>query len=690
MRKELVVSIFAILMITLFTSEIAQATDPNVSVQPRLIQDETMKPGDPPFESHPTAHQYNAPLTNPGNAYDNNQMTYSLTNITQQPYPSVYSRPTAYSGNASVTTPGNAYDLNPLTSASIDITAVYPDVRDFTVQTFNSTLISYSPSSIDIKMNYTFTIASGNCNYTIVLYVGSKSVTLQSVTNTTQTTPTVRTWIDITEPNDGVWTKTDVDNMRISIYTQKKIKQNSGTFKVYEVWARVYPPNVRYFAVQTFSPTSISSYSYLDVKMNYTAIMGSCSYRILISVGSANTTVLNWMDVSQVTPDVATWERVTEPKDGWWNQTDLSSMRIIIETQKTSSQFNNGELKVYEAWVDISPPTASLYPSNHEGDATVTNPSRAYDKNQITYASVSLPIDIKYFAVKSFNTTTPSEYASIDIQMRYSVTTFGGGQYKIYVYVSEKSVDLQPPTDVNQTEPITMIWHGVCEPNDAVWSQTDLSNLQIRVEKAVPDGTCTFQEYETWLTILKDSLTVRVYVTGVLVSSALYAWMFNLTFNPNVLQVVTVADGPFLKQAGFTNFAGFTIDPTAGWVYAGSALDDWWSGGASGSGALATVTFNVIAKGNSMFNFSDTQLRTFDEGTGMPKGLLHTNSPGWFQYLAGDVNGDAKVNHIDLYQVGKAYGSSSSGPNWLNADLNKDGTVSQSDLSLVAADYGKT
>jgi len=693
MRKEIVVTIFSILMITLFAADLTQAVDPVVSVQPNLIQDETVKPSDPPLTSRPTAHQYTAPVTNPGNAYDNNQITYSSTNISQQPYPRVYSRPTAYTGTATVSNPTNAYDLNRNSFAAIDVRGTTPDLKDFAVQTFNTTAITtISSLDVHIKYNLTIDVEGSRPWYRIMLYVGTKNLTLLPLTYTQLNIDTTTgNWTALPEPNDGLWSKADVGNIRISIDTNRTQNSDRATFRVFEVWTYEYAPVVQHFTVRTFSPAVISSYSYLDVNINCTIIVGGCSYRILISVGSRNATLQAWNDVSQIDPNVIAWERVTEPNDGWWDQTDLSNLRIIIETQKTKSQ-NNGEFKVYEAWALIRPPTVNLYPSAHEGTATVTNPTKAYDKNQTSYALVSLPaIFGSYFAVKSFNTTTPKTYASVDIYMRYNVTTFAWGQYKIHVYVGGSSVDLQPPTDVNQTEPITVVWHGVCEPNDALWTQADLSNLQVRVETAVDYGPCTFKEYETWVTLPKDSLTVRVYVSGVLSTKPLYSWMFNLTFNKNVLHVVNVRDGPFLWQVGFTNFAGFTLNNTAGWVYSGSALDDWESGGASGSGALATVTFKAVGKGNSMLSFSNTQLRTRDPITGMPKPITHTRSPGWFQYLAGDVNGDAMVNLVDVHKVGKAYGTVPGSLGYdIDADQDKDGDVDLDDLKIVKSHYGAT
>jgi hypothetical protein len=706
MKKSIVISILAILMLTLLSANLTQAVDPNLSVQPQLIQDHDMKPADPPPESHPTAHQYTAPVTDPVNSYDNDDETYSLTNITQQAYPSVYSRPSAYSGNATWTNPTYAYDLNLNSFAALAIEKTrisgkdYAYMREFNVTTLNTTAITtISSVDIHIKHNLTFTGwgSSAACWYGFVLYVGTSKVELQPLTMTQiNITTTTGSWIAVTEPNDGIWSGTDVGNIKIGIRTRPNATVDVGTLRAFEVWARIYSPVVKYFDVRAFNPTAIPSFSYLNVEMHYSAILGRSAYRILISVGSANTTVQDWVDVSQIVPATVVWEEIAEPNDGWWSQADLSNLKIIIETQKIESEYNNGEVYIYEAWVTIDPPTVNSYPSTNSGTASVTSPTNAYDKNQMTYATINAPATTSwvYFTVTTFNVTTLKDYATINIRMKYDFTAWRC-QYRIYLQVGSLTLDLQPSTTVNQTTPILKTWIGVCEPNDGIWSLSDLTNMQIRVaaRRTLSSGSYSFsfREYETWTTIPDATFTVRVSITGVVSSAPLYGWQFNLTFNPAVLQAEIVSEGPFLKQAGVTQFAGYTISNTAGWVFAGCAVDDWFGGGVYGSGTLATITFQTISKGNSMFNFTDTQLRSFDEVYEIPVPLAHTTSPGWFQYLLGDVNGDAIVDACDLRQLGKAYGTTSGSPSYnADADQDKDADVDAADLATVSSHYGDT
>ncbi len=113
------------------------------------------------------------------------------------------------------------------------------------------------------------------------------------------------------------------------------------------------------------------------------------------------------------------------------------------------------------------------------------------------------------------------------------------------------------------------------------------------------------------------SFSVNVPIANV---TSLYAWQFNLTFNPAVLEAVNVVEGPFLKQAGTTMMPSTYVNNTAGWVFAGSALLNWEEGGASGNGVLATVNFNVKIAGTCALGFSviDTWLRGYDGEAPVP------------------------------------------------------------------------
>ncbi len=58
--------------------------------------------------------------------------------------------------------------------------------------------------------------------------------------------------------------------------------------------------------------------------------------------------------------------------------------------------------------------------------------------------------------------------------------------------------------------------------------------------------------------------------------------------------------------------------------------------------------------------------------------------------IAGDINGDGKVDIFDVIALGRSFGTAISNPNWNpNADLNADGTVDLLDAVILASNFGK-
>jgi len=58
--------------------------------------------------------------------------------------------------------------------------------------------------------------------------------------------------------------------------------------------------------------------------------------------------------------------------------------------------------------------------------------------------------------------------------------------------------------------------------------------------------------------------------------------------------------------------------------------------------------------------------------------------------IQGDINGDLIVNLLDIFALGKAYGSIHTSPNWNpNADINNDLVINALDLDILNKNYGK-
>ena len=86
----------------------------------------------------------------------------------------------------------------------------------------------------------------------------------------------------------------------------------------------------------------------------------------------------------------------------------------------------------------------------------------------------------------------------------------------------------------------------------------------------------------------------------------LFAYQFEISFNPNILSAGSVTEGPFLASGGF--FIPGVIDNTAGSITfaAGSLIGA--IPGVSGSGTLATLNFEGLTLGTSSVNLSNVIL----------------------------------------------------------------------------------
>ncbi|NIW13776.1 MAG: hypothetical protein GWN31_07570, partial [Candidatus Thorarchaeota archaeon] len=86
----------------------------------------------------------------------------------------------------------------------------------------------------------------------------------------------------------------------------------------------------------------------------------------------------------------------------------------------------------------------------------------------------------------------------------------------------------------------------------------------------------------------------------------LYGWEFKLGWNPNLLDVVDVTEGPFLKQGGETFFTK-KINDTEGYILVDCTLLGNVSG-VSGDGTLAYVKFYAEIQGSCVLDLYDTEL----------------------------------------------------------------------------------
>jgi len=117
------------------------------------------------------------------------------------------------------------------------------------------------------------------------------------------------------------------------------------------------------------------------------------------------------------------------------------------------------------------------------------------------------------------------------------------------------------------------------------------------------------------------SFTINIEVANV---SDLYSWKLNLVWEPDVLNITSVSEGPFLKSGGSTLFNS-EVDNSAGQLSANCTLVGVPSG-VSGTGVLANITFFVRReRDRTMLDLFETQLLNSEDAE-----ILHRTIDGVF------------------------------------------------------------
>ena len=180
-----------------------------------------------------------------------------------------------------------------------------------------------------------------------------------------------------------------------------------------------------------------------------------------------------------------------------------------------------------------------------------------------------------------------------------------------------------------------------------------------------------------------DAFTLDIYAENV---ADLAAWQFDLVFNAARLKAIEVRKGYFLEsEGGATDFEKGTIDNQSGNItgLSEAALN---GNSVSGTGLLLSVTFAAKAGGETQLMLNNFQL-TSNTGQSTRVGPLEVTLVVKERLIA-DVNGDERVNILDLVLVSQDLGQPAS----VNSrkDVNGDGTINILDLVLVAQHLGES
>jgi hypothetical protein len=102
-----------------------------------------------------------------------------------------------------------------------------------------------------------------------------------------------------------------------------------------------------------------------------------------------------------------------------------------------------------------------------------------------------------------------------------------------------------------------------------------------------------------------ETFDVLVEISSV---SDLYAFQFDISFDPAILSAIDVTEGSFLPGGGFTFFIPGSIDNIAGSISSTADILLTAVAGVSGSGTLADLQFQALTVGTSPIGLSNVIL----------------------------------------------------------------------------------
>ncbi len=208
--------------------------------------------------------------------------------------------------------------------------------------------------------------------------------------------------------------------------------------------------------------------------------------------------------------------------------------------------------------------------------------------------------------------------------------------------------------------------------------------------------------------MLNKTFQVNVTISGLWEGWRAIALQFRLTYNDTLLEVVDVAQGPFMSDARWNLHGTFFIwDNRPGDILYGTHVivgilllpndTGMWEAFPYGDGVLATITFRTIYQERGLekppltceLTLADTMVID-DDLEEIPLILEHGLYEMYPTHI-GDINYDGKVDIKDVAMISKAFGSwPGYGPWNPVCDINGDGKVDIKDVAIVSKGFGWT
>lgn len=302
---------------------------------------------------------------------------------------------TSTGGVLKVANPANAYDNNNATYASFLVNA--SSSHYITFHTFTTPGLTTNVAQVDVKIRYS-ALAVPVDVYRITQGV-TPSGTYDAIVNWNSIgigAATTFSYDSRAEPNDGVWSWTDIQNIDVRFESDDQTAEVQ-TVRANEVWANVYtttgtkyycrptanvqsgitvtnPANAYnldnstyasfttnadgYFSLKTFNITAgVGTISRVDLRVTRYVTSTSDRFRVTDSV-NPSTTQRGLVELSATTSEqniplnTYVFSYRPEPNDGNWSWTDVSNIQVRF-TPYLSGTAENREVRIYEIWATV-------------------------------------------------------------------------------------------------------------------------------------------------------------------------------------------------------------------------------------------------------------------------------------------------------------------------------------------------
>jgi len=352
-----------------------------------------------------------------------------------------------------------------------------------------------------------------------------------------------------------------------------------------------------------------------------------------------------------------------------------------------------------ETRIYVDPPVVSAIP----GETFTVNVKVADVLNLITYGfilswepSLLDVTSVTEGAFLSAEGTSPTSFFYVTFN-EHEPDPFGVSGY---VKVGCTLLGLTPPAATGDGTLATLRFLVKEEGNTSLHlSETSLvSSLYVPMAHVAEDGYGYFQSLPPAEISIEPPIVVdaslqpsSVFSINISVIQAIevYAWSLNMSWDPALLNVTSVEEGPFLNRSAYDTTFNKQILQEEGRLYANCSLfGEPPEVSASGNGTLVSVNFLVEAVGSTVLELLNTRLLNY-EG----EGVFHVTNDGYFDNSG--LRRDVSIVSVEASPTTVEAGDSVSisvvarndGDATENFDVivywgdNNIGTVSTSDLS---------